>query len=138
MLPEIYRKQSVAFLLSRCSHCKLASAINRNNMKLPINERIKIVFCDYYVKCGIPDDPIILDYAKHFTGFPTFFIKLDNGEVARISGINTWIELESILNTAFRNRYIIKEENFAYNVANCKPRKEGIFKNKIFCGDEDE
>ena len=126
MKPEIFRKLNVIFITDNCSRCRiLCEFIERINIKLPINERFKIVNCTYYQKFGIITDPLIQMYSKHFDGFPTIFFK--NG--IKISGASTRIEMEIILKTLFHELFVVHEDNpYIFN-------KECEFtKNRLFGG----
>lgn len=129
MMPELFRKMSVCFILDGCPRCAIiCSFIERINIRLPINERIKIINCTYYQRTGIPDHPLILLYNKSFDGFPTLFIK-----GRKISGSNTNFESEVQIKTLLQDYFIVPEHNnFTFN-KECEIEKKGIFKNKVVC-----
>jgi len=130
MNPETFRKLNVCFIVQECARCRiLCEFIERINMKLPINERIRIIDCTYYQKYGIIDNPLIAIYDKSFSGFPTIFLK--NG--IKINGTNTRIESETFLKTLLQDMYVIKEDNEFVFDKKCSYQDKGLFKHKIVC-----
>lgn len=124
MNPEIFRKLNVCFVIDNCSRCRiLCEFIERINMKLPINERIKMVNCTYYQKYNIVTDPLIILFNRFFTGFPTIFLK---GK--KLDGSNTRIESEMFLKTLLQELYIIGEPNEFTFDKECEYKKKGLIR----------
>ncbi|MEM3075069.1 MAG: hypothetical protein QW727_03970 [Candidatus Pacearchaeota archaeon] len=119
---EFFNKNRVIFILQGCYYCrKVMPIIERINMKLPIDKRIKIIDCSLYNNYGIIDNPLIEMYGKHFDGFPTLFI----GNL-KISGANTIEEYYYYLNPLLEGDYMVPE------YTNQKFNKECEFKNKWY------
>ena len=127
MNPEMFRKCNVLFIIDNCSKCRiLCEFIERINLKLPIEERIKIVNCTYYQNYKIIDNPLLLIFNKHFDGFPTLFFK-----GIKIAGSNSRIESETYLNALLQDKYVIKEYDERKFEKECEFKRRGIIKGVI-------
>lgn len=116
-----YKNMNVAFVINGCVHCKvLKSIIDRFNINLPIEKRIRIVNCSRSIELGITE-PLIELYDKEIKGYPTLFIGRQ-----RIDGADTKEEYQQFLLTLLEDDLIIKEHN-PY-----KFDKECHFKDTIF------
>ncbi|MEK6882586.1 MAG: hypothetical protein AABY22_23395 [Nanoarchaeota archaeon] len=126
---KMFTNSRVLFVLQRCVHCRVwMEFIERINLKLPIEKRIKIVDCTYYQNYGILTDPLISLYGKHFDGFPTLFI----GSL-KIVGMNSRIEAETYLNALLEEEYVNPEQDNRKFLKECERIKKGWFGEKIIC-----
>src|SRR3990167_4996689 len=123
MNQEFFTNQRVLFIIQGCHHCrKIMEFIERINMKLPIDKRIKLVDCTLSQNYGIIDNPLIEVYAKHFDGFPSLFI----GSL-KIVGANSRIEIESYLTALLEEEFIYPEYSNGKFNKECKFVKSKIF-----------
>jgi len=129
---ETFRKMNVAFIVAGCGHCRiLCEFIGRINQKLPASEKIKIIDCTHMQRFGINNELASL-YGKHFSGFPTIFLK---GGI-RIQGINTKIESFEQIKTLLEDYFVIPEISEHKFIKSCSYIKKGLFKNKLICREE--
>lgn len=126
---QTFKKLRVLFYIQGCPRCKLLLPIvNSYNFKVNVYNQIKLVDCTYYQNYGIPTDPLILLYGKHFDGYPSLFY----GD-KKIIGANSRIESEAQILTLFEKELIIFEENEHKFNKVCEFKNEGLFKNKAIC-----
>ena len=90
---DLFMKSRVLFIKSRCRHCGIyLEFIERFNLNLPIDKRIKVINCAKFDEFGIVDHPLILKYKRYIDGYPILFF-----EGQKISGTNSREELEAFL-----------------------------------------
>ncbi|MEK6878722.1 MAG: hypothetical protein AABY22_03895 [Nanoarchaeota archaeon] len=129
MNQQFFNNNRVAFMVDMCQHCRVwKEFIERINMKLPVNKRIKMVDCTYFQKYGILTDNLISLYNKHFSGFPTIFI----GSI-KISGANSRIEAETYLKALLEEEFIIPEYTEQKFNKDCEFIKRGLFGKRLVC-----
>ncbi len=131
MRPEIFRKYRLLFIKQGCRYCRMyLEFIERINMKLPINKRIRIIDCTLY-GYGIVSDPLILLFEKYIKGYP--FLAIDGNF---IDGINTNLETQTFLKAYLDEEFINHESNEFMFVKNCEYQTKGMFKHKIVCKED--
>ena len=128
MEPSQFRKYRILFVKSSCIHCrKYLEFIERINLKLPIDKRIKIIDCTM-AQYGIIDNPLIVLLDKQIEGYPTLIF-----DGLKISGINSAIETKVFLETYLNKEFIVYEDNnFMFN-SDCEFKKGGLFNKKVVC-----
>ena len=102
-----FNKLRVVFVLQRCNYCKkVLEFIERLNMRLPIEKRIRVINCTFWQYYEIMTDPLIALYNKYIDGFPTICI-----DGIRINGVNSKIEIEAYLYSLLQKDFIVNESN---------------------------
>lgn len=135
---EFFNTARIAFVIEGCIHCNsLKSFIERFNLKLPLDNRIKLVDCSRYYDFGIIDDPLILAFkdVKNRNGikvldgsFPKVVFDghvLDNGAEKDI--------IQTFLKTLLINEFVTQEYNPFIFSKDCEKINKGIWKDKIQC-----
>lgn len=100
-------KKNYLFVRDGCPYCAIAKkSVNQINMKLPINNQIKIVDCTYYDKYGIITDPIIKIFQPYLESYPTLFMK-----GAKKEGANSVIEYVAMLKVKLFGKFMLPSFN---------------------------
>jgi thiol-disulfide isomerase/thioredoxin len=125
-----YLNARILFIIDKCPHCRFYKEfIERVNLKLPFDKRIRIVDCTRYYEFGIIDNPLIIKYNKYVKGsFPVLFYR-----GFRLDGGNSREELEAFINTLVYNDFKLEEKNNFLFDKECQIVKKGIFKNRLIC-----
>jgi len=99
---ELFMKSRILFIRSKCPFCgKWLEFIERLNLNLPIDKRIKVVNCAKFDEFGIVDHPLILKYRKYIDGYPLLFF-----EGQKISGANSREELEAFIKVKMSDDFL--------------------------------
>ncbi len=128
---KLFLNNRVLFVRSNCPHCKIwLTFIERINMNLPIEKRIRVIDCKKLEDFGIIEHPLIRAYKKYIEGYPTMFI---DGQ--KIDGANTREEMEAYLKGRLFNEFIVTPNMTV--IADGKEfdllfRKQCQFKNTLF------
>ena len=127
---DLFMNARVLFTISNCGHChQYHKFIERLNLNLPYDKRIKIVDATNYYEFNIDDDFLLKAFRNHIGGaFPVLFF-----EGTRIDGSNTRTETEAWLRARLHDDFIIKEPNPYIYSKDCEFIKSGRFKKKLVC-----
>ena len=120
---KTFSKNRVLFKVDNCDHCILLRFIEKINMKVAIDKRVKVVDCTIYQNYGIITDHLILLYNKYISGYPVAFI----GN-RKIDGANSQIESEALYNAILDDDFIVNEYNKRKFNKVCAYVKKGLFR----------
>jgi len=120
-------KARILFVTDGCIRCqKWKEFIEKLNIEVPIEKRIKVITCTNYNSLGIVDYPVIKLFDKYMEGnFPFLFF-----EGVQLNGANSRIEVEAFIKGALNNDFIIKRNNpYMFN-EECKYLNKGLLNKK--------
>ena len=127
---ESLRKIRVLFVISLCSQCaKYKEFIERLNMELPINKRIRVIDSTNLNSLGIWDYSILKVFDSYMKGnYPFLFL-----DGMLFNGANSKEECESFLRAYLHNEFIIKRENPMMFEKNCRYEKKLFGRKVLIC-----
>jgi hypothetical protein len=135
-LRNVYMKARVVFVIQGCPRCaKYKEFVERFNLELPINKRIRVVDATNFNSLGIVDNPLIDLFDKYIPdSFPVLFL-----DGMRISYANSREEAEAFVRGYLHKEFIIPRENQYMFNKKCKVVPKGFFKKPtIICEERGE
>jgi hypothetical protein len=131
---EYIMKARILVVIDGCTLCaKYKEFIERENLTVPINKRVRVINATNFNSLGVTDYPILNVLDKYMKGsFPFLFF-----DGILLNGANSKDEAEAFIRGAFNKDLIVKVENPFLFTKNCKYVKRGFFgKRTLVCGDE--
>jgi len=126
----------VLFVINNCGRCaNWKEFIDRLNMQLPRNKRIRVVNATNLNSIGVWDYSILKTFDRFMVGnYPFLFL---GGK--EYPGANSETECEAFLRAYLHKEFIINRENPDLFNKNCRYEKKGIFGRKVLiCGEEND
>lgn len=134
-LNESMRKVRLLAVIQNCSLCaKYKTFIERMNLELPMEKRIRVINSTNLNSLGVFDYGVLRVFDKFMKGsYPFLFL-----DGMLFNGANSSDECEAFLRAYLHKEFIIDRENpFLFN-KNCRYEKKGIFGRKVLiCGEEE-
>jgi len=126
---DFFSKQKVLFIRNGCPNCRTyCEFIGMINLRLPLEENIKIINVSRYATLGILDQNLIKIFDKYIDGYPNLFYL-----GFKLSGSADRIILERFIKTLVYKKFKIKEEDEFELDRDCKKIVSGAFKGGIVC-----
>lgn len=126
---EILQKSRVLFIKDGCPHCgKYYPFIEKANMNLPVEKRIKVINCTSYEQFGVAESYLIGIFTPYFNAYPTLFI-----DGLKVSGSNSVPETQAWVYSYLSRDFITPEDNpYYFDGANCHFITKG-FSKQVVC-----
>ena len=129
-------KSRTLLVIQNCGICrKWKEFIERFNLELPIEKRIKVIDCTNFNSLRVIDNSLLQIFDKYIPDqFPVLFL-----DGMRINWANSREECEAFVRGYLHKEFIIPRENpFMFN-QKCKYIKRGFFgKKTLICSKEEE
>jgi hypothetical protein len=128
---DFMTKARVLFVIDGCGHCaKWKEFIERLNLEVPIEKRIRVINCTNYNSLGIEDYQIIKLFDKYMEGnYPFLFF-----EKVKLNGANSREECEAFIRSALHKNFIIPRVNNLLFEKKCRYSKVNFLgKKTIIC-----
>lgn len=119
----------ILFVIDGCEHCaKWKSVVDRINIEVPVNKRIRVIDCTSYNLLGITNNPLIRLFDQYLSGYPSLFYNK-----AHLEGANSKEEVEAFIRSALHDDFIVPRYNGLLFNLKCKFKKTIFGKNTILC-----
>ena len=130
LLNESLRKSRCLFVISNCSICsKYKDFIERLNMELPINKRIRVIDSTNLNSLGVWDYGILRLFDGYMKGnYPFLFL-----DGILFTGANSKEEVESFIRAYLHKDFIIERENSMMFNKNCRYEKRFLGRKVLIC-----
>ena len=131
MNKSVYKNLRVAFTIMGCEHCKvLKMFLDRFNINLPFNKRIRMVDCTKYHDLEIIDNSLIRLYKNHIKGtYPVIFIGYQ-----KLEGATCEQEVKVFLNQYLSDDLILPlDDPYQFDKNNCRYEKDVFGRKKLVC-----
>ncbi|MDD5651220.1 MAG: hypothetical protein PHF86_12525 [Candidatus Nanoarchaeia archaeon] len=105
---EFIRKARILFIIDGCQHCaKFKEFIERENLTVPLNKRVRVINMDASNSLGLLDYSITKLFDQYMDGnFPFLFF---DGKL--LQGANTKEECEAFIRASFTKDLIVPKYN---------------------------
>lgn len=126
---QIYFNSRILFVIDGCPHCmNYKRFIERLNLELPFEKRIRVINATVFNTLGIVDDPMIGLFDKYIDGYPTLFL---NG--IKITGANSQEEAEAFIKAAVHKDFIVPRDNPYLFDKDCRYSKNKFGRKILTC-----
>jgi hypothetical protein len=128
---RLFRNTRVLFVIDRCPYCAIwKEFIDRLNVNLPIQKRIKVIDCTFQNQFGMIEHPLIKVFDKYLDSYPVLFF-----EGQKITETNSRVEIEAWLKTRMRDEFM-NPVNIPYLFTKeCSYQKRPLLGRTIVCQD---
>lgn len=124
---EFLRKSRILVVIDGCPRCaKYKEFIERKNLNVPINKRVRVINATNYNSLNISDYKILELLDSYMEGnFPFLFF-----DGLLLNGANSKEEAEAFIDGLFNDDLIIKRDNPYLFQKECKYIPKGLFHKK--------
>lgn len=123
---KIFLNGRFLFIKDGCHLCmKWKEFVERVNMELPIEKKIRIINCTVYETLGIVDNEFIKVFDSYFENYPTLFL-----EGNKLPYTNSREETEAFIRAYLHDDFIIPRRNPLLFDQQCSWVKKGLFGRK--------